>query len=103
MADSGDELTVVEAIARLRTAGYTGDASAVPGGVRCSVCGTQHRVEDLVVDEILRVEGPSDPSDEALVAGLRCPGCGNRSVLVAGYGPGASAEDQDVVLALRSG
>lgn len=80
-------LTVVEAIEQLRSQGYSDDVSIVADGVRCSRCGRPHSMDGPEVTAALRVEGASDPSDEAIVAGLTCESCGARGVLVAGYGP----------------
>ena len=101
MADPTAEPSVVDAVATLRSAGFDGDAFGVPGGVRCAACATVHAIADLQVEAIHRVEGVSDPADEAIVLGLHCRACGARLVLVAGYGPTASAEDAAIVVALR--
>ena len=100
MGDPSDETTVTDAVVAFRALGYTGDAFAVAGGVRCAVCGAVHDVGSLVVERVARVEGPTDPADEAIVLGLRCRACGAGVLLVAGYGAEASGEDQDVVAAL---
>ena len=100
MGDPSDEGTVTEAVAAFRALGYRGDAYAVAGGVRCAACGAVHDVASLIVERVGRVEGPTDPADEAIVLGLRCGTCGTRIVLVAGYGAEASAEDQDLVAGL---
>jgi hypothetical protein len=100
VGDPSDEATVTEAVASMRLLGFGGDAYAVAGGVRCATCGAVHAVSTLVVDRVVRIEGPTDPSDEAIVLGVRCGACGMKVVLVAGYGAEASAEDQDVVAEL---
>jgi hypothetical protein len=102
MADPSDELTVLEVVAQLRRDGFDADAFAVADGVRCASCRAVHAVEDLDVERTGRVEGISDPDDEAIVLGLRCRSCGARAVLVAGYGPLASPEDAAVVAALQT-
>jgi hypothetical protein len=102
VADPSDELTVLELVAQMREAGFVGDAFAAADGVRCGSCRAVHAVEDLDVEKVGRVEGISDPDDEAIVLGLRCRSCGVRSVLVAGYGPTASPEDAAVVAALQA-
>lgn len=80
-------LTVIEAIEQLRSHGYRDDVSIVHGEVRCSHCGGSHTVDGLEATVVLRVEGASDPADEAIVAGVTCGTCGAKGVLVAGYGP----------------
>lgn len=101
MADPTAEPTVAEAVARLRDAGFATDAFAVTDGVRCGACGAVHGLDDLEIAEVHRIEGVTDPADEAIVLGLQCRACGARAVLVAGYGPMASAEDADLVSALH--
>jgi hypothetical protein len=95
------EGTVVEAIATLRERGYGADFDVAPGGlIVCRACGDVHKPEDAVVEATFRFEGASDPDDEAVVFGLACRACGARGVLVAAYGPAASADEAAVVTAL---
>jgi hypothetical protein len=95
------ETTVVEAIGGLRADGFDHDFSVSrSGGVRCGTCGTEHAAAELTLAATVRVEVMSNPDDEAVVFGLRCDHCGIRGVLVAAYGPAASAEEADVVTAL---
>jgi hypothetical protein len=103
MATPADEITVTEAIQQLRALGYGADFSVAPGGlVRCHVCGTEHDPATLTVREVLRVEGMSDPDDEAAVFGLVCGRCGTRGVLVVPYGPAASADEAAVLTHLAN-
>ena len=96
-ADVPSGLTVVEAIDQLRTRGHPDDFSIIDGAVRCGRCGHAHPAEDLSVTAVLRVEGASDPADEAIVAGLACRACQARGVLVAGYGPTEDAREAAVL------
>lgn len=91
------DMTIVEAIDALRAAGFRGDFAIREGGVRCGGCGHAHAPDELDIERIYRIEGQSDPADEALVAGLRCQGCGSLGVLVAGYGPTADPAEADVL------
>jgi hypothetical protein len=92
--------TVTEAIDLLAADGYAANFSVRPGVVRCPSCHEAHQPREVMVDRIYRFEGPSDPGDEAIVVGLRCPTCGARGVLVSGYGPTTDPDDIDVLLAL---
>ena len=95
--------TVVGEIEVLRGRGYDADFSVTADGqLRCDTC--DHLVEAgaAVIESIARFEGASDPDDQAVVFGLRCDGCGVRGVLVAAYGPTATAEEAAVVTALPS-
>lgn len=94
--------TVVEGIEALRTRGYTADFSVTGDGqLRCDTCGHTHRPGDAVIESTARFEGASNPDDQAVVFGLLCGACGVRGVLVAAYGPTATAEEAAVVTALR--
>jgi hypothetical protein len=98
MASPADEITVTEAIQQLRALGYRADFSVAPGGlIRCRQCGTEHDPALMTVREVVRVEGMSDPDDEAAVFGLVCGRCGTRGILVVPYGPAASADDATVL------
>ena len=93
--------TVVDEIATLRARGYTADFSVTADGrLRCVSCGHTHEPSDAVIESTARFEGESNPDDQAIVYGLRCGECGVRGVLVAAYGPTATAEEAAVVTAL---
>lgn len=97
----GSETTVTEAIDGLRRRGFTHDFTVVPPGVvRCEGCGSVHAPETLDIAELIRIEGTSDPEDEAAVIGAVCSACGIRGVLVVAYGPSASAEEATVITGL---
>src|SRR5687768_9789555 len=93
--------TVMEEIEALRKRGYTADFSVTSDGqLRGDTCGHTHRPSDAVIESTARFEGASNPDDQAVVFGLRCRACGLRGVLVAAYGPTASAEEAAVVTTL---
>jgi len=93
--------TVVDEINALREAGYTADFGVTRDAqLRCDPCGHTIRPEDAVIESTARFEGASNPDDQAIVFGLRCAVCGLRGVLVAAYGPTASAEEAAVVTSL---
>lgn len=96
-------LTVIEAIERLRSDGYDEDFSVHGDGLRCGRCGRNHPVDGIDIETALRVEGASDPADEAIVIGLRCADCESRGVLVAGYGPTADPVESEIVTRLGRG
>jgi hypothetical protein len=101
MADPSQETTVVEAIAALRRQGFDRDFAVTRDGrVRCGACGTEHDPAELDVVTTFRIEGMSDPDDQAAVFGVSCTGCGICGILVVAYGPAASAEEAAVVTAL---
>ena len=93
--------TVVEEIESLRTRGYTADFSVTSDGrLRCDTCSHTHDPSDAAIESTARFEGASNPDDQAGVYGLRCDACRVRGVLVAAYGPTATAEEAAVVTAL---
>lgn len=95
--------TVIEEIAALRARGFVADFSVTPDGqLRCEPGGHTFRPGDAVIESTARFEGASDPDDEAVVFGLHCAACGIRGVLVAAYGPTATAEEAGVITALAS-
>jgi hypothetical protein len=94
------ETTVVEAIAELRRAGYSAEFSARGDGLRCTSCGNTHPASEAQMDRVVRIEGVTDPADEAIVFGLTCAHCGTRGVFVAAYGPAATEEEAAVITAL---
>ena len=95
------EPTVTQEIARLRAAGYSADfAVTAQGQLQCGSCGHSHPASDAVIESTARFEGQSDPADQAIVFGLRCRSCACLGVLVAAYGPTATAEEAAVVTTL---
>ena len=68
--------------------------------VHCSACDQRVDARDTQIVDVRRLEGSSDPTEMAAVVGLRCPRCHSLGKLVVSFGPMASAEDQDVLLAL---
>jgi hypothetical protein len=82
--------TVLEAVNFLEREGYTAAVTVrADGTFRCGVCSHVHPIAQALVDRVFRYEGASDPDDEAIVLGVRCPQCGAKGVLVSAFGPGA--------------
>lgn len=99
--DNTDVRNIPLELRELADSGIRAAFAVLPGArVACSICLSRVRAAEVEVLEIRRLEGSSDPDAEAVVLGLRCPSCGGRGSAVLGYGPTASAEDQDVLLAL---
>lgn len=95
MVDAPD--TVTDAVRLLREAGYDADFSLHVDDIGCSVCGGRHGAAGAIIERVFRFEGDTDPADEAIVVGLRCPDCGARGVLVSAYGPDAEPGLADLV------
>ncbi len=93
----GSEEPLAAVVDPLGPRGFT----VVPEGrVRCDTCRTEMPAEAVVVHGSRRLEGASDPSDMSMVHALRCPSCGADGALVTRYGPEASADEADVLVAL---
>jgi hypothetical protein len=89
--------TVTEAVRLLEQRGFRADFRIEDGGFRCGTCGVVHTARVLVVTDVFRFEGPSDPADEAIVLGMHCPACGDRGIVVSAFG--VDADDQMLELA----
>jgi hypothetical protein len=88
-------------LARLGEQGFTGQfATRDQGAVQCLTCRETAAAGTYQADEVTRLEGVSDPDDMVMVAPLHCANCGAKGTLVLNYGPEASAEESDVLLAL---
>ena len=108
-ANSENE-TLVDVINRWKAEGFGGDfqvkrADGSGGGVvlRCRACNDVHEPAQSEILDIARFEGASDPDDESVAFALRCVHCGTRGILVAAYGPNATAEEADAIVALQDG
>jgi len=79
---------VVEAVELLRVDGYALDFLPEHATV-CQASPEDRSFVALEFEWVYRFEGVSDPGDEAIVLGVRCPSCGGRGVVVSAYGSGA--------------
>ena len=100
MADAPAPDTVTEAVAYLESEGYVDDYTLCSDGICDATTGKTLPVEAAIVDHTFRFEGDSDPSDEAIVLGVRCPAWGRKGVIVSAYGPEADPEHTDLLVAL---
>lgn len=93
--------SLVEVLAELDAAGWTGQTMPLDGGrIRCLTCREEFGADEVSADHVRRLEGASDPGDMVIVVPVTCPSCSTKAVLVAHFGPDASPEDTDVVAAL---
>jgi hypothetical protein len=95
--------TLSEAVERLTIAGYRDAFRAECGGLRA--VGTQclHEPESLVIEDVVRFEGVSDPGDEAVLFALRCEIHGSRGTYVVTFGPSVDSLDAEMVRRLTDG
>jgi hypothetical protein len=93
--------TISEVLALLEGDGFTGQFRVLDGGrLQCLTCRHELDASDVELERLERLEGPTDPADMVAVAALRCPNCSTRGTVVLTYGPEASLEDSDVLVAL---
>ena len=95
--------TLSQAVDRLTAAGYRDDFRAESGGLRAVGTGCLHEPEALVIEEVVRFEGASDPEDEATLFALRCTTYDARGTYVVAYGPAIDPLDAEMVRRLRDG
>ena len=93
--------TLSQAVDRLTAHGYTDDFRAEPDGLRAVVAGILYRPKSLVVEEIARSEGISDPADEAIVLALHCREDGIKGTYTVPFGPAMGALDAEMMHRLR--
>jgi len=92
--------TILDAVARLRAAGYRLEFSARSNGL-LQLGGNDELIEAsaLSVDEIVRFEGDSDPDDEEILVALTTRG-GLHGLYSAAFGPSTPSDDVEVLHAL---
>jgi Zn ribbon nucleic-acid-binding protein len=96
-----DNTTAADVLACFEEDGYEAELWAKPGGhLLCGACRATNPAAAFTIGRERRLEGASDPDDMQLVVGATCPACGARGVLTLQYGPKASQDDADVVVAL---
>ena len=88
---------LAHAVERLTKAGYRDDFRAERGGLRAVNAGRTYEPESLVVDEVVRFEGESDPGDEAVVFALSSEPSGARGTYVVTYGTYADPIDAEMM------
>lgn len=82
----------------LAGAGPAHSFRAIPGArIRCDSCGAEQPAAEHRADDVVRLEGVSDPADMTMVVPVECSNCGSVGTLTLGYGPDASIEDADVL------
>jgi hypothetical protein len=100
-AAPSDNTSLVEVLAALQQEGYGGDVLVDDdGALCCRACGTCVPADHVVIDQLRRLEGASDPADMAAVLALRCEACSERGTAVVRYGPEAGPGDAALLLAL---
>ena len=83
--------TVTQLLTRLKSEGFTTNLGVVEGTLRDLDSGRVLRPEDMVIREVRRFEGESDPDDMTVVYVLESKD-GTRGVLVDAFGVYADPE-----------
>jgi hypothetical protein len=89
--------TLISVLEQLQAQGFDKDMFVTPDAqILCSACRHVAEPADFELRGIRRIEGASDPSDEAAVLALICRICGAHGTAIVRYGP--EAEPQDVIV-----
>ncbi len=84
-----------ELVERFRAKGY-GHHFVLDGEqVRCAECEETVPAKAVRIDETARFEGPSNPSDEAVVFAISTGPCQHKGVLVTAYGMAAEGDNAE--------
>ena len=86
-----------EVIDRFRADGYTHEFFIVEDGVRCLECDKVLAPEAVKIDRTERVEGDSNPEEEAIVFAVSDGPCGLKGVLVSSFGPEVTGSRAEVL------
>jgi hypothetical protein len=93
---------LLRVLAELEADGYRAQFVPLDGGVvRCTRGGHVFSASSGQPDGSRRLEGVSDPADMMIVFSLRCPVCATAGTLVLHYGPEASVEEAEVLVAME--
>jgi hypothetical protein len=94
--------TMIELLADLRDQGFERNMYVTSEGmVSCGACGHAAAPTELILHALRRLEGASDPGDEAAVLAVECRVCGARGTTIVRYGPEAGPADAAVLLAIE--
>lgn len=94
--------TLSGVLEQLKEDGFGGDMFVTADAkVRCGTCHADAEPAALQLNAIRRIEGASDPADEAAVLALTCPSCGAQGTAVVRYGPEAEPQDDEVLRAVE--
>jgi len=92
--------TLTEAIARLEAAGFRDSFRAEAGRLHALVAQRFFAPDALVVEEVVRFEGESDPDAQAILFALRSPSGDVRGTFTTSFGPPGDPASAEVVLRL---
>src|SRR3546814_7934380 len=70
------------------------------GVVRCTACRHEMQPGEVDVDVFRRLEGASEPDEMSAILAITCRECGTKGIVMVGYGPNASPDEGDLLLAV---
>jgi phosphohistidine phosphatase SixA len=95
--------TLTEALTDLRKRDFTLDYNLVSGVARCEQTQEELRPEQLLIKEVYRFEGDSNPDDNMVLYALQSrPNPAHKGVLVAAYGPDVETEAAEFIQRLHN-
>ncbi|MCA9509743.1 MAG: phosphoribosylpyrophosphate synthetase [Myxococcota bacterium] len=94
--------TLRDALRRFERAGFRDAFRAEREGLRAIAAKRTYAPEELVIDEVARFEGDTDPQDEAVLFAVRADDGSVRGTLVATYGPQGDARLAELVHRLET-
>ena len=89
--------TLSDAIARLEAAGFRDSFRPDSGRLWALAAERFFAPDALVVEEVVRFEGESDPDEQAILFALRSPAGDVRGTFATPYGPLADAASAEVL------
>lgn len=89
--------SLLEAIQRLRARGYELSFHAEDGKLRCIESDELVDPERVVVDEIVRLEDDSNPSEQSMLLGLRLPTEDRRGTWTVVFGPNMAPANAQII------
>jgi hypothetical protein len=93
-----DNTTLLEILEELAAKGYGGSMWITASGkLRCEDCHAEFEPSQVIVRELRRLEGASDPDDMLAVVAVECPVCSMKGTVVLHYGPEATAEEMEAL------
>jgi hypothetical protein len=94
--------TLTEAIRALRRRAYVLDYNVLANSAYCAAVGESLRADELVIQEVHRFEGDSNPDDSTVLFALQSlKNPTNKGLLVAAYGAYADAESSEFMRQLH--
>jgi hypothetical protein len=92
-----DMNAISQTIGRLSEEGYTEQCRAEAGGVRFLDDGAIYQPEQVVVEEVVRFDGPSGPDEESVIFAVCSPDGRSRGTLCITYGAQMDEVDSDIM------